>query len=65
MSEKAPSVLDRLGEDRRSRFDNNFARVIARSLEKSVADRCLPWNARSRTPRPKQLQRRGLECISH
>ncbi len=28
MDEKAPSVLDRLSEDNRANFDNNFAKVI-------------------------------------
>jgi len=39
MEERAPSVLDRLGEDRRSNFDHNLARVLARALEKLAADR--------------------------
>ena len=39
MDEAAPSVLDRLHEDRRSKFDNNLARVIATALEKHVEHR--------------------------
>ena len=39
MEEPAPYVLDKLSEDRRSKFDNNFARVIACSLEKSLENR--------------------------
>ena len=39
MDERVPSVLDKLGEDRRSRFDNNLARVIARALEKRLEAR--------------------------
>ncbi len=39
MEEVAPSVLDRLGDDRRSHFDHNLARVIAKALEKRVESR--------------------------
>ena len=39
MDEVAPSVLDRLGDDRRSQFDHNLARVIAKALEKRVESR--------------------------
>jgi hypothetical protein len=39
MEETAPSVLDRLSEDRRSHFDHNLARVIAKALEKRVEAR--------------------------
>jgi hypothetical protein len=36
MDEAAPSVLDKLGADRRAAFDNNLARVIADALQKRV-----------------------------
>ncbi len=36
MDEKAPSVLDKISDERRSKFDNNLARVISKSLEKKV-----------------------------
>jgi serine/threonine protein kinase len=36
---KAPNVLDSLNAEDRSKFDNNLARVIAKSLEKDVTDR--------------------------
>mmetsp|Transcript_16498 Transcript_16498/g.44884 ORF Transcript_16498/g.44884 Transcript_16498/m.44884 type:complete len:1970 (+) Transcript_16498:1-5910(+) len=39
MDEEAPSVLDRLPDDRRSKFDHNLARVIAQALEKHVCNR--------------------------
>jgi hypothetical protein len=39
MDEVAPSVLDRLGEGRRSTFDHNLARVIARALDKRAESR--------------------------
>jgi hypothetical protein len=39
MEETAPSVLDRLGEDRRSHFDHNLERIIAKALEKRVEAR--------------------------
>ena len=39
LDQPAPSVLDKLDEDRRSKFDNNLARVIARALEKRVEHR--------------------------
>jgi hypothetical protein len=39
MDEHAPSVLDRISDERRSKFDNNLARVIAKSLEKRVEPR--------------------------
>jgi hypothetical protein len=39
MDEAAPYVLDRLAEERRAKFDNNLARVIAKALEKQVDDR--------------------------
>ena len=39
MDEVAPSVLDRLGEGRRSTFDNNLATVMAHALEKRVERR--------------------------
>ncbi len=39
MDESAPYVLDKLNEDRRSKFDNNLAKVIACSLEKYVQNR--------------------------
>ena len=39
MDAPAPSVFDRLPEGRRSTFDSNVARVIAKALEKRVVDR--------------------------
>ena len=39
MEEVAPYVLDRLSEERRAKFDNNLARVIAKALEKKVERR--------------------------
>ena len=39
MEEKAPNILDKLGENQRAKFDNNLARVIACSLENHVEDR--------------------------
>ena len=39
MHERAPNVLDKLSEDKRSTFDNNLAKVIAQSLEKSLTNR--------------------------
>ncbi len=39
MDDHAPSVLERINDDRRSKFDNNLARVIAKSLEKRVEQR--------------------------
>ncbi len=36
MEEEAPSVLDQLGHDRRSKFDHNLARVISKALQKRV-----------------------------
>ena len=39
MDEQAPSVLDRIGEERRSKFDHNLARVLAKSLGKRVDQR--------------------------
>ncbi len=39
MSEKAPNVLDALPEGRRSTFDNNLSKVIAKALEKQVRER--------------------------
>jgi serine/threonine-protein kinase len=40
MVEKAPNVLDTLEEGRRAAFDHNLACVIAKALEKRVANRC-------------------------
>ena len=39
MDEKAPNVLDLISEDRRSTFDNNLAKAIAKALEKKVSKR--------------------------
>ena len=39
MDEKAPEVLDMLPEGRRSTFDHNLSKVIAKSLEKRVEAR--------------------------
>ena len=39
MDEYAPNVLDILSENRRSIFDNNLAKAIAKALEKKVAYR--------------------------
>lgn len=39
MEEKAPNVLDKLGENQRASFDNNLAKVIACALEKDVLNR--------------------------
>jgi serine/threonine protein kinase len=39
MDEHAPNVLDKLDEQRRSTFDNNLAKTIAKALEKKVANR--------------------------
>ena len=39
MDEKAPDVLDALPEGRRSTFDNNLGKVIAKALEKRVGRR--------------------------
>ncbi len=39
MEEVAPSVLDRLSENRRSIFDHNLTRVISKALEKRVEAR--------------------------
>ena len=39
MDEPAPYVLDRLVGERRAKFDNNLARVIAKALEKRVEQR--------------------------
>ena len=39
MEAKAPSVLDKLAEGIRAKFDHNLARIIARALEKHVAYR--------------------------
>eukprot|EP00292_Cryptomonas_paramecium_P002636 CAMPEP_0113722472 /NCGR_PEP_ID=MMETSP0038_2-20120614/37772_1 /TAXON_ID=2898 /ORGANISM="Cryptomonas paramecium" /LENGTH=2376 /DNA_ID=CAMNT_0000651725 /DNA_START=109 /DNA_END=7236 /DNA_ORIENTATION=+ /assembly_acc=CAM_ASM_000170 len=39
MDEHAPSVLDKLPDDRRSKFDHNLARVISQALEKRVSER--------------------------
>ena len=39
MKTKAPSVLDKLSEDRRSLFDNYLAKVIEKALEKEIDSR--------------------------
>mmetsp|Transcript_36391 Transcript_36391/g.95685 ORF Transcript_36391/g.95685 Transcript_36391/m.95685 type:complete len:493 (+) Transcript_36391:3-1481(+) len=39
MDEPAASVLDKLPDDRRSKFDHNLARVISQALEKYVLER--------------------------
>jgi serine/threonine protein kinase len=39
LDEKAPNILDRLDEERRSQFDHNLAKVIAKALEKRVEKR--------------------------
>ena len=39
MEEKAPDVLDTLPESRRSTFDHNLSRVIAKALQKKVEER--------------------------
>ena len=39
LDEKAPNVLDRLSEERRSQFDHNLAKVIGKALEKRVENR--------------------------
>ena len=39
MNEAAPSLLDRLNPSRRSVFDHNLAKVIARALEKRIEAR--------------------------
>jgi len=39
MDDSAPLVLDKLPEDRRSKFDHKLARVIAQALEKRVENR--------------------------
>ena len=39
LDEPAPYVLDRLSDERRPKFDNNLAKVIAKALEKRVENR--------------------------
>jgi YD repeat-containing protein len=39
MDQTAPSVLDMLSQEQRSRFDNNLAKVIAKALEKRAHNR--------------------------
>ena len=39
MDEQAPSIFDRLGQERSSRFDNGLVKVVAKALEKRVHNR--------------------------